>query len=213
MLFDQPETLAPGNVLDWHALCTAGLDQERRTVRERLLTQSPIPEYLSAVFPVGTESDEIDSYFASCRQELDLSVVLTLIAAAEGRIRLDARRRVNANAHAGSDQLAGRLKLLFSGADNDWAVPLYESGIMEAWKEYTATLPSIPEQDKDRIRTCIGRLKDMLRVRHWVAHGRYWKLSGGGIERYPPATVAKAVASMYQALDDAAARGRLTAFR
>jgi hypothetical protein len=43
MLFDQPETLEPDKVLDWHALCTAGLDQERRTVRERLLTQSPIP--------------------------------------------------------------------------------------------------------------------------------------------------------------------------
>jgi hypothetical protein len=141
-----------------------------------------------------------------------LTVVLTLIAAAEGRIRLDARRRVNTKAHAGTDQLAGRLKVLFSGADKDWAVPLYESGIMEAWKEYTAALTSIPEQDKDRIRTCIGRLKDMLHVRHWVAHGRYWKLSGG-IERYPPATVAKAVASMYQALDDAATRGGLIAFR
>jgi len=108
--------------------------------------------------------------------------------------------------------LTGRLSLLFSMAGDDRAVPLYERGIMEAWKDYTATLSAISAQDQDRIRTCIGGLKDVLRVRHWVAHGRYWELRGG-IGRYPPANVGKVVTSLYKALREAATCGGLMTFR
>ena len=131
---------------------------------------SAVPAYLADALR-GATSNEVDSHFTSCNQELDLSVVLTLIAAAEARIRLDARRRTQTS--AGTNVLTGRLRLLFSRVDNDWAVPLYEVGIMEAWKDYTATLTGISAQDQDRIRTCIGRLKKVLRVRHWVAHLSY----------------------------------------
>ena len=83
---------------------------------------------------------------------------------------------------------------------------------MDAWKDYTATLAAIPPQDQARILTCIGKFKDVLRVRHWVAHGRYWELPGG-IKRYPPVNVAKAVTSLYKALGEAAICGGLMAFR
>jgi hypothetical protein len=211
MLFDQPEKLQPDDVLDWHALCAAGLDCERLNVRECLLNQSPVPAYLRDALQ-GATSKEVDSYFLSCKQELDLAVVLTLIAAAEARIRLDARRRVEATANAGNNTLAGRLKLLRAGVNKDWAVPLYEDGILDAWKDYTATLAAIPGQDQARIRTCIGNLKNMLHVRHWVAHGRYWELRNG-IGHYPPVTVAKVVTSLYKALSEAAISGGLMAFR
>ncbi|HTV33567.1 MAG TPA: hypothetical protein VME69_10785 [Methylocella sp.] len=178
MLFDQPEQLEPDQVLAWHALCRAGLDQERLKIRACLLNQSSFPSYVASIL-LGADSDEVDFYFADCRDELDLSAVLTLIAAAEGRIRLDAKRRVDATGNTGANTLAGRLNVLFSDADKDWAVPLYESGIMEAWKSYTATLTKVTSQDQARILTCIGKLKEMLPVRHWVAHGRYYELRGG----------------------------------
>lgn len=209
MLFDQPERLEPDEVLNWRALCTSGLERERANVCTCLLGSSPIPAYLVDALQ-GATSNGVDSYFTSCNQELDLSAVLTLIAAAEARIRLDAKRRTQAS--AGTNVLTGRLSLLFSMAGDDRAVPLYERGIMEAWKDYTATLSAISAQDQDRIRTCIGGLKDVLRVRHWVAHGRYWELRGG-IGRYPPANVGKVVTSLYKALREAATCGGLMTFR
>jgi hypothetical protein len=211
MLFDQPEHLEPNQVLAWHALCHAGLEEQRAKIRKCLLNQSPLPSYVASIL-FGADSDQVDSYFADCREELDLTVVLTLIAAAEGRIRLDAKRRLGASGNAGFNMLAGRLKVLFSEANKDWTVPLYESGILEAWKSYIATLTTITVQDRDRILTCIGKLKDMLPVRHWVAHGRYYKLRRG-IKSYPPFNVANAVTSLYEALGEAATCGGVMAFR
>ena len=54
MLFDQPENLEPDDVLDWHALCNAGLDRERSNVRQCLLNQSPVPTYLSDALHAAT---------------------------------------------------------------------------------------------------------------------------------------------------------------
>jgi hypothetical protein len=207
MLFDQPEILEPNDVLDWHALCAAGLIRERQHAYWCLQDQNPLPAYLANALPVGATKAEIDLYFKSCQQELDLSTVLTLIAGAEARVRLDAQQRARSSANA----LAGRLALLQSQAAQDWGVPLHETGIMDAWKNHVGTLTGLSQKERDRILTAIGGFRDVLRVRHWVAHGRYWQLQRD-IGSYPPATVAQTVTALYVALREIANHGGQMAF-
>lgn len=206
MLFDQPETLEPDDILDWHALCTAGLRRERLDAHTCLESSAPLPSYLANAL-VGATNTEIDRYFKSCQQELDLSAVLTLIAGAEARIRLDAQRRT----HPSANTLAGRLTFLQSQAVRVWGVPLYKGGILDAWKNHVGTLTNLSPRERSRILTAIGGLKDVLRVRHWVAHGRYWQLNRN-IESYPPTTVAQTATSLYAALREVANYSGLMAF-
>ena len=139
---------------------------------------------------------------------MDLSAILTLIAGAEARIRLDARQRMK-----GSGPLAMKLAFLSGNARSEWGIPLYENGIMDAWKDQVSllSLSGLPQADRDRFLTNIGRFKEVLTVRHWVAHGRYWELKRN-IGSYPPATVARMVTSLYVALRDVASYGGLAAF-
>jgi hypothetical protein len=57
-----------------------------------------------------------------------------------------------------------------------WKVNLYESGIMDIWKDYIQLQLLLSPTEKRRMVGCIGDFKKVLDVRHWVAHGRYWPL-------------------------------------
>lgn len=206
MLFDQPGTLDPNDVLSWHALCVAGLDRERESTYACLDDGSHIPPYLANALPIGTTYEEAEQYFMACKDELDLAAVLILIAGAEGRVRLDAERRQRSGG-----TLAGRLKLLRNQAHKDWSLPLYDNGILDAWKDFIGELPDTSDQVKERLKGSIGGLKRVLPVRHWVAHGRYWELHGG-IHQYPPVSVARAVTQLYTALKETASQGGLPVF-
>jgi hypothetical protein len=93
MLFDEPATLEPDDILAWYELCSEGLERERQDTHRRLSLREEMPSHLSDILPIGATQSEIDDYFSSCQEELDLSAVLTLAASAEARIRLDAALR------------------------------------------------------------------------------------------------------------------------
>ncbi len=194
MLFDQPETLGPDAVINWHSLCTLSLDQELRRVRANMLNGLDVEPYLRDALPVGSGPQDADAYFEACKQEIDLAAVITLVAAAEARLRLDVKQRCKS-----SGDLAARLLLLTNSASQEYQVALYENGIMDAWKDCVGSLSSVSQRDRDRLLTGIGGFKSLLPVRHWVAHGRYWKLPGG-VKRYPPLVVANTVNKLYDAL-------------
>jgi hypothetical protein len=104
MLFDDPGALDPEAVVWWHTLCTQALVRERQELRRVFALREPPPSYLPIHLDLGATEAEIDNYFRQCQEELDVSAVFNLIAAAEGRIRLDLRERVNAH----QDQLGMR---------------------------------------------------------------------------------------------------------
>jgi hypothetical protein len=194
MLFDQPETLEPEAIINWHSLCALSLDQELRRVHTNMLNGLNVERHLRGALPVGSGPQDAEAYFAACKQEIDLAAVITLIAAAEARIRLDAKLRCKS-----SGDLAARLLLLANSAGQEYQVALYENGIMDAWKDCVGSLSSMSQRDRDRLLTGIGGFKSLLPVRHWVAHGRYWKLPGG-VKRYPPLVVANTVNKLYDTL-------------
>ncbi len=197
MLFDQPETLEPDAVINWHLLCTLSLDQELRRVRANMLNGLDVEPYLRDALPVCSGPQDADDYFEECKQEIDLAAVITLVAAAEARIRLDAEQRCKS-----SGDLAARLLLLTNSVSKEYQVALYENGIMDAWKDCVGSLSSVSQGDRDRILTGVGGFKSLLPVRHWLAHGRSWELRGG-VKRYPPLVVAKAINKLYDALREA----------
>jgi hypothetical protein len=207
MLFDSPADLAPESVLNWLELCAAGLLREKDEADRRLAAALPLPAALKDELGLGASQAEIAAYFTACRQELDLAAILTMTAAAEARIRVDAISRTE----RGNDNLAKRLKLLRANARIDWSIALYDEGIIEAWKTYIGALDTLPDADRTRLLGAIGRFKNLLAIRHWVAHGRYWKPRWDP-EHFPPIDVADIVTQLYDAFREIAASGNLVAF-
>ncbi|MGO8856702.1 MAG: hypothetical protein ACLQO1_13475 [Steroidobacteraceae bacterium] len=205
MLFDDPATLDPGDVLNWFDLCSDGLAREEQEAR-LLGSASELPVLLLDVLGLGASREDVAGYFTASRQELELAAVLTLTAAAEARIRLDAALRLQ-----NMDDLAKRLRLLRSNARTEWHIPLYEEGIVDAWKLYIRSLTDLLRVDRARLLTAIGRFKNLLNIRHWVAHGRYWQLQRG-MEHYSPADAAGIVVELYDALRRVADHGSLMPF-
>ncbi len=194
MLFDSPATLKVDVVLGWYAVMILGL----RTVREevmrfRLVGQRPPEDMPSELNYASLE--EVDAYFDSAREELELSTVFILIASAEARLRVDAKARIKV-AH---DPLSKRLSELYERVDLDWKVPLKEKGILDAWRYHIKWHSTAAELEKRQAIDCLGKLKDTLALRHWLAHGRYWKINRS-IKSYPPVTVAKLIQDLYRRL-------------
>jgi hypothetical protein len=206
MLFDDPSNLTPDEILDWLGLCSHGLELTRQEVRAAALSGA-LPPGIAAGSLVGLNLSEIEAYFDSCQTELDLFAVLALIASIEAKIRVDAGMRHLAK----GNQLSGRLSVLFSFSSPPWKVPLYDGGILDEWKRYIQNEPSIPVSDRRRMIGDIGRYKDLLPIRHWIGHGRYWPLQRA-IKSYPPHAVATAIENLHGTLVKAAGHGNLAPF-
>lgn len=207
MLFDNPGTLDPDEILDWLNVCSISLDKERRQALALMPLGKPLPSHIAVLFSNGATVADVETYFSSAQVELNLAAVLTLAASIEARIRLDANRRCVAD----PTDLGKRLKFLRNAARTAWGVPFYDEGIMDAWKAFVGTLTSLPQKEIAQLKTHIGNLKDVLNIRHWVAHGRYWELTRGP-QAYPPTTVAKVAKDLYKALANAASAGNATTF-
>jgi hypothetical protein len=195
MLFDDPDSLSPDAVVEWHSLCTGALARERQELQRLFLVAGAPPEYLPDHLKHGATQSDVDEYFRDCQEELDISAVFTLIAAAEGRVRRDLPKRVNIPA----DVLGKRFKVLLGQVDDPWRIAFYDGGIMDAWKTRVASVPGLTDLERDRIRSAIGKLKAVLPIRHWIAHGRYFELNRD-IKTHPPILVANAIEALYQAL-------------
>lgn len=57
----------------------------------------------------------------------------------------------------------------------------------------------------------IGKFKELLGIRHWVGHGRSWKLTRN-INQYPPWKATEAIEDLHEVLAKAAQLGNLAAF-
>jgi len=206
MLFDDPTSLEPEDIVHWFEVCAAGLECEEREAHRQLGTQGQLSSTLTEVLSVGATREEISDYFKACRRELEISALLMLTASAEARLRLDASIRMQ-----NQDALGKRLKVLRGNARSEWMIPLYEDGIVDAWKAYIGSINLPVRADRARLLASVGRFKNLLGVRHWVAHGRYWRIQRG-IEHFPPDVAAGVVEDLYIALRAAAGLEGLPSF-
>jgi len=207
MLFDDAASLAPEAVVQWFELCAAALVTEEQEAYRQLGLRTQLSSIVTDILGVGASREDIADYFADCREELELSAVLVLTASAEARLRGDAAQRIEKS----QDALGKRFKVLRANARTEWMIPLYDDGIVDAWKAFIASITNLVTPDKARLLTSIGRFKNLLDIRHWVAHGRYWKLQRG-VEHFPPDVAADIVHELYAALRMAAGLEGLMSF-
>ena len=94
------------------------------------------------------------------RDELDRQVTLALVANFEGLIRVDYRDRATRRLKGAASR---RLRTLYRKHGDRAAL----DNILDVWKGCVGR----PER--------IGRFKQLLGLRHWLAHGRYWVQKSG----------------------------------
>lgn len=125
--------------------------------------------------------DELTGFFDHHRRELDYLVMLDLLASAEAAIRIDFIARVTERR---KDPVSRRFRKIYNKYEEKISL---EQHILETWK----TL--VPNTKR-----AVGDFLGALRLRHWLAHGRYWLPKLG--RRYSPNDVYDIVNTVLAAL-------------
>jgi hypothetical protein len=168
VLFTDPIRTHASQIKQWHGACEVSLNTELGITTRAVIQSHPVKPEIATAVGDGSSLKEIDAYFQSSKREIELAAIFTIIANMEARIRIDAMTRQQNLAANGI--LGGRLKIIHAKAKKPWQVPLYENGILDAWKLAARSLG-----DHD-VAAAVGRLSELLKFRHWTAHGRYWLL-------------------------------------
>jgi hypothetical protein len=119
---------------------------------------------------------EIEDFFTRHRNELDFLAMLDLMSAAEAVIRLDYLNRV---AKRLKDPISKSFKTInknLSTTNKADKVSL-EEHILDTW---AAVAPATKNSVSD--------FKAALKIRHWLAHGRYWNPRLGR-QQYSPGDI------------------------
>lgn len=104
-------------------------------------------------FFLGMDVEEIRSFF----KELDYLAMFDLIAATEAALRLDYRHRVQQRK---KDGVSRRFRQLHK---TDGELVSLDQHILSIWR-----------QELPVAKAAIGDFLGALRLRHWLAHGRWW---------------------------------------
>lgn len=200
----------PDAVLNWFVMCHNAVAAQHLEALGHVKAGTALPRALA--FLSSSTYAEVEEYFDSAKDELEIACVLKLVAAAEARLRHDARQRKS----GGSDQLAKAIQLIYSKAnDDDRFVSLHRSnaGILNAWQDFLNGLVHASKTSVDAAKNAIGGFVPAYEFRHWIAHGRYWKQrSHLQLHSLSPRKVANVVKSLFQALRDASALGGVAPF-
>src|SRR5258708_2872834 len=99
---------------------------------------------------------EVEQALWELAQELDHEVTLLLTASFEATFQVDFRRRI---ARKKKDRLSKKLRKLWRKHKRaKWVVV---EDILDVWQKETGHVQAI------------GKLKQLIQFRHWLAHGRY----------------------------------------
>jgi len=150
----------PWNVLDYYKHIMAALkafgEQELRAAQRG---EGPF---------FGCTPDEVDAKLSALRDELEQEVTLLLAASFEAVFRVDLALRAKGRAR---DSHSKGLRQRF--ADREFHEVRFEE-ILDGWKTLVGSAH------------VLGAFKQVVILRHWLAHGRYWPQKSGlnGIDPY-----------------------------
>ena len=179
----QSERQTLDEIYDWYVGMTESLVAHRAGIRETLLNgTAPEPRFF------GFSETDVEQYFSGQRGELDRLTCVNLVGSAEGSIRLDFARRVLGQL---PDPLARSYQAWYAAlsAGKQDRPDFDEKGILERLKDSKVLV------DND----IVGRFRECLKPRHWVAHGRYWA-KHANVDRLTPAMVLKRAKDLLNAL-------------
>ncbi|HIJ85165.1 MAG: hypothetical protein HW380_1608 [Magnetococcales bacterium] len=113
-----------------------------------------------------TTSTEVTDLFSNTVTELENLVKLNLLSAVEGHVRYDFAIRIN---NSRTDPLSICFKNLFFSAKNQAKKVQFQGGqgILAAWDKHLTNSWKW---------ALLKNFEDILELRHWLAHGRWWQL-------------------------------------
>jgi hypothetical protein len=122
-------------------------------------------------------ADDVEQRFSAARQELDHAFTLTLVASVEAAVRWHYEDCLDLGKPSWFAVPANALRKRVEDGS-----PRFED-VLDLWK-----LDPDGRQDKD-IGRAIGKLKQLYKRRHWLAHGRYWNDHSGFLTADPYAVM------------------------
>lgn len=184
LAFDALQKKTIQEVLEWYEFQVEVLGREKERVLTELLT-SAIPAD-SRFF--GMSRDEVDDFFNVHRNELDFVVILDMMSAAEAAIRLDYLDRVGERR---KDPVSKDFRNIYKKLSKKKIADKVnlEEHILDTWTTHIA-----------KTRVPVSDFKGALKVRHWLAHGRYWHPKMGR-QQYSPRDVYDISSNLLRAID------------
>lgn len=157
------ENLNISEIWDWYLTQEKSLIHYRKQVISAAVTNTNFDIQF-----IGSTPNDINEYFNNLIEELELLVSFNIVASTEGKIREDFVIRVSKKL---KDNISKKYWKLFK--EFEWHVPLDENGILEVWIDI-----------EQPIKSKVSLFRGLLKFRHWMAHGRYWRKNYG--REYPP---------------------------
>jgi hypothetical protein len=157
----QAQRQSIAQVRDWYEATAESILAHRGAILEALRLG-----HIVSVRFFGLTAEEIDRKFAQQREELDNLSILNLMTSAEATVRDDYHERVK-------NRYRDRLSQAYRTYHRNLSAfqkrhPPLDDGILEVLR--TTELVAAHY---------IGDFRDMLRLRQWLAHGRWWILNLG----------------------------------
>jgi hypothetical protein len=112
----------------------------------------------------GMTAEQVEEELTRLARDLDDQIVMSLVASFEATIQVDYYKRVDERLKDSVSRALRKLKYKTTSKRWRWVdIDL----ILEVWKQETGE------------KAVIGRLRSLMRYRHWLAHGRYWVQKSG----------------------------------
>jgi hypothetical protein len=169
LLSGEEQSLA--EVWNWYEYQRALIGEEKSRVFAALSSASalPVPRY------VGKTPKELEEGFAYQVAELGRLTVLGMLACTEALLRVDFIERVS---NKKKDDVSRKFRKTYQRRGIE-KIRL-EEDILDTWREHGPRAGT---------KSAVAEFKGALNLRHWLAHGRYWKPKLGRAGGYDPVSV------------------------
>jgi hypothetical protein len=140
------------DVWEWYQL-----SQESLFANEAAIKRSVSDGAQPSGYWYGMTLSEITDRFRGLHDELDVAAMMLMLSACEAELRLDYQRRT---VNKRKDPLSRRFRTIHKVVKQK---PRLDEDILAAWRE-----------EHTRYKGRISDFRGTLKLRHWIAHGRYW---------------------------------------
>jgi hypothetical protein len=137
----------------------------------------------------GKTPAELKDDFAYQQSELDQLMMLGLLTATKASLRVDFVLRVR---YRKKDALSREFRNADKATKHRIEKIRLEADILDAWRKHGGSA---------RRKNAIGQFKGVLKLRHWLAHGRYWRPKLGRALGFDPVQVFDICKELLQSLE------------
>lgn len=135
----------------WHRELHAAIDGRELDVKDAVARGAPVPDSV-----LGMTEAELSQFFERHRVELDVAASLLVLAEAEAVLRTDFLARVE---RRGKD-----VSRAFREIDKQYGKKVrLDEDLLGTWTDIVPAAGA-----------AISAFRGALKLRHWLAHGRYW---------------------------------------